>query len=100
MYERRRERRLKVLKAGKIVLSDLVAFDCTIRDISPGGAHLEFDTPISLPAEFNLRIVSADLLIPAATAWQRRLEAGVRFTGVGVIGPIGELVEECARAAA
>jgi len=88
MRERRRAQRLRVLKAGKVIITDWVAVDCTVRDISPHGARLEFDQPVDLPSEFTLRVVSADLTIPAATAWQRKLEAGVRFTGVATAGKV------------
>jgi hypothetical protein len=88
--DRRQERRLRVLKAGKVLLSDWLSVDCTVRDISSAGARLEFDVPVSLPGEFRLKLVSADLTIPAVCAWQRRLEAGIRFTGVGTVGTFGE----------
>ena len=87
MRDRRRARRQKVLKEGKIMLADGVAVNCIVRDISPGGARLELDGPVCLPGEFHLRIVAADLTLPAVPAWQRRDEVGVRFTGVGVSGP-------------
>jgi hypothetical protein len=41
-----------------------------------------------LPREFRLHIVSADLTVPATFAWQRRLEAGIRFTGIGMVGEV------------
>jgi len=88
MRERRRERRQKVLKEGKVLLTAWLSVNCIVRDISPGGARLEFEQPIDLPSEFRLRIVSADLTIPAVAAWQRRGEAGIRFTGVGVAGNV------------
>ena len=88
IYDRRGERRQKVLKEAKVLLSDRVSIDCLVRDISPSGARLEFFAPVSLPNEFRVRIVSAELTVPAALAWQRRLEAGVRFTGVGTVGQV------------
>ena len=88
IHDRRSERRQKVLKEGKLLLSGRVSIDCLVRDISPGGARLEFFGPVSLPGEFRLHIVSAELTVPAALAWQRRLEAGVRFTGVGTAGQV------------
>jgi hypothetical protein len=87
-HERRCEQRQRVLKEGKVLLTDHTSVDCVVRDLSPSGARIEFEGPIALPAEFRLRIVSADLTIPATAAWQRRLEAGLRFTGVGELGPI------------
>jgi hypothetical protein len=78
MRDRRAESRHRILKAGKVVLNDCIV-DCTVRDISTSGAHLEFEGPVCLPADFQLRFVGADLTIRASAAWQRRLEAGIRF---------------------
>lgn len=86
--ERRAERRVRVLKAGKLLVSEHVTLDCTVRDISPGGARIELDGPYGLPPELLLRVVAADLTIPAAVIWQRRYEAGIRFVGIGVVGPL------------
>lgn len=88
MLERRNERRVRMLKEGKVLLSDFVSANCTVRDISPSGARLELEGPISLPADFRLWIVSVEMMLPATAVWQRGLEAGVRFTGIGVAGRI------------
>jgi hypothetical protein len=88
LYDRRNERRQKVLKEGRVLLSDSTTIDCVVRDLSAGGARLEFAGPVSLPHEFRLRITSADLTVPATFAWQRRLEVGIRFTGVGTVGQV------------
>jgi hypothetical protein len=88
MYERRRSARIRILKEGRVLLNDQTALNCIVRDISAGGARLEFEGPVELPREFRLRIVSADLTIPARPIWQRRLEAGVTFTGVGQVGAV------------
>lgn len=90
MRDRRAERRHLVLKEGKVLLSDWILVDCMIRDISPHGARLEFNRKVELPEEFRLRIVSADLTIPATAAWMRRYEVGVRFTGVGRVGAVDD----------
>ena len=58
MSERRTERRIKVLKEGKVMLTDCVSVDCIVRDMSPGGARLKFEGPVYLPVDFQLRIVS------------------------------------------
>jgi hypothetical protein len=83
VQDRRKERRVKMLKAGKVVLTDCLAVNCAVRDISPNGARLEFEGPVALPETFSLRLVSAELDIPATVIWQRRLEAGIRFTDAG-----------------
>jgi hypothetical protein len=91
---------MKMLKEGKVLLSEFVAVTCCVRDITAGGARLEFDGPICLPDEFRLRIVSADLTIPATVCWQRRLEAGIRFTGIGKVGQVNQSTRPVARSAA
>jgi hypothetical protein len=83
--ERRSERRLKVLKEGRVLLDDYVAVNCSIRDITPAGARLEFEGPVCLPSVFRLRLVSTEVTFPATVVWQRKLEAGIRFTGIGVV---------------
>jgi hypothetical protein len=88
MHDRRNERRLKTLKEGRVELGGDVSVSCVVRDISPAGARLEFEAPAELPGEFRLLIVSAELTIPASLTWQRRFEAGVRFTGVGTAGGV------------
>lgn len=100
MRERRRERRLKVLKQAKVMLTDWVSVNCVIRDLSPGGARLEFDGPVCLPAEFRIRIPNADLTIPAVASWQRKSEAGVRFTGAGTAGDVDNSPMRILRSAA
>ena len=100
MSERRTERRIKVLKEGKVMLTDCVSVDCIVRDMSPGGARLKFEGPVYLPVEFHLRIVSADLTIPATPAWQKQSEAGVRFTGVGTVGYVDNSPKRIVRRAA
>jgi hypothetical protein len=85
MEEHRISHRRRTLKQGKIVLSDRVVLDCLIRDISAGGARLEFGAPTTLPDAFRLLVTASNLLIPAALAWQRGLVVGVRFTGPGEV---------------
>ncbi len=99
MRDRRRERRKRVLKEGKLMLTEWVSVRCMVRDISPGGARLEFDGPVDLPNAFHLCLVTADLTIPAVPAWQRRDEAGIRFTGVGVAGNVDNTPKRASQAA-
>lgn len=79
MQERQSTRR-KALKKGKILLSKWASIDCTIRDLSETGAKLQFEAPTELPAEFKLMIVTTEQVIPVELAWQRGLNAGVRFS--------------------
>lgn len=100
MCERRGERRRPVARKASVLLGDRASVNCTIRDLSPGGARLEFDGPTQLPDDFRLRIASADLIIPATAAWQSGREAGIRFTGVGSAGPVDNSPRRMVRSAA
>ena len=79
--EHRTSVRRRTLKEGKVILSDSTVMDCRIRDLSEGGARLEFGGLTNLPKEFRLLIVSSNTVVPAAIAWQRGQNVGVFFTG-------------------
>jgi hypothetical protein len=78
---RRSEFRVHVLKRARVVLSTMTAIDCEIRDITTGGARIEFAGPVALPETFHLMTVSTRQIVPVARVWQRGLAAGVRFSG-------------------
>jgi GGDEF domain-containing protein len=80
--DRRGERRQRVLKPGLIVLpgSDSVV-DCTIRDISSGGARLRVDGYFAPPARFDLILVGTGERRPVRVRWQVGTEVGVQFVG-------------------
>ena len=73
--------RSRTLKAAKVILTDWTTMDCTIRDISEGGARLLFGDAFTLPEDFRILIVMSNTIVPAKLLWQRGLTAGVAFTG-------------------
>jgi len=77
--EHRASTRRLTLKDGKAILSSSTLMNCTISDLSDGGACLEFGGLTSLPSEFKLRVVGAGMETPVELAWQRGYSAGVRF---------------------
>ena len=77
----RSEHRKRTLKEAKIVLTDWTVIDCTIRDISEGGARIVVGDAMTLPPEFRLHIVSSNTIVPVRLLWQRGTAAGVGFTG-------------------
>jgi hypothetical protein len=85
--EKRRFPRTRMLKAGKVILSEQSTIDCTIRDFSPGGARLVFAAPTPLPKLFRLLIVATDNMVPATLVWQKGLAAGVSFELPKDLGP-------------
>jgi PilZ domain len=79
--EHRDAHRQRTLKRGRVLLADRSTIDCTIRDISGGGAHLIFGDAFELPETFRLIIVTSNMVVPVHLQWQRGKEAGVAFTG-------------------
>ncbi len=78
---RRAHVRNKTLKEAKVVLSDWSSIDCLVRNLSEGGARLEFGDPTPLPQHFFVLIKSTNMLIPAQRTWLHGAVAGVEFTG-------------------
>ena len=77
----RGDHRQRTLKGARVLLTDASTIDCTIRDISKGGARLVFGDAFSLPNEFRLLLVSTNTIVPVRLQWQRGKMAGVGFTG-------------------
>ena len=81
-HECRAFARQRTAKDGKVILTKSTLLDCVVRDLSSGGARLEFAGPTALPSEFKLRISVEATAKPVELAWQRGLRAGVRFEGL------------------
>jgi PilZ domain len=79
--EHRDVHRQRTLKRARVVFADRSTIDCTIRDISKGGARLVFGTAFELPETFRLIIVTSSTIVPVRLQWQRGMEAGIAFTG-------------------
>ena len=77
----RGDHRQRTLKEARVLLTDWSTIDCTIRDISKGGARIVFGDAFSLPKEFRLLLVSTNTIVPVQLLWQRGKTAGVGFTG-------------------
>ncbi len=78
--ERRRWRRMRVLKHGKALLNDhSTVLDCTIRDLSQGGARLQIVNATVLPSSFRLSFVTDGTVREVRVVWRRAGEAGVEF---------------------
>jgi two-component system cell cycle response regulator len=73
--------RVRALKGAKVVLNDSSTMDCMIRNLSEGGARLEFSDPVALPDQFELLITADNTLVPVRRAWTRGNAVGVAFTG-------------------
>ncbi len=79
--ERRIQRRRRVIKGGKVVFNNgQSVIDCSVRDLSEGGAKLLLRDPIILPHDFQLQMLDGRL-IPCELRWARNGAVGVKFRG-------------------
>jgi PilZ domain len=77
-----RPKRARVFKKGKMVFQNgLRSIPCMVRNISEGGAMLEFETAFLLPQEFNLYIDLEDYEVTCERRWEKGLRCGVQFIG-------------------
>jgi hypothetical protein len=75
---RRNVPRHRVLKTGSIEFSD-TALECTVRELSGGGAALEVVSPLFIPDRFTLFIPSEQSRRSCRIAWRKNRRMGVIF---------------------
>jgi hypothetical protein len=76
---RRSQDRRTVLKGAKIVFNNgKGVMVCRVRDLSPGGARLEFPPRQALPETFELHVVGQPVR-RCERRWVRNNIVGVRF---------------------
>lgn len=81
--ERRPERRRRTLLGGCIVFDEgKQVFDCTIRDLSKGGARITLPTGQSVPKNVYLIHLRDRLVYDADIVWRKDGEAGLSFASV------------------
>jgi hypothetical protein len=78
MEERRAQPRQRILKAGTIEF-DGGSIDCTIRNMSPTGAALDVASPVGIPREITLNIVSSHERQNCQIVWRKEKRIGVVF---------------------
>jgi hypothetical protein len=77
--DRRRQPRLRALKAGRAILpGGRSTFDCMIRNLSPIGAKVTFESTTDIPPEFRLRLDDGTTH-DCAVKWRSARELGVEF---------------------
>ncbi|HEY1612314.1 MAG TPA: PilZ domain-containing protein [Rhizomicrobium sp.] len=78
--ELRAVHRRRTFIAGRVAFRDgSQTFACTIRDVSDGGARLEFPGTILLPSRFFLVTSKHNHAFEAEVAWRHPTLLGVRF---------------------
>lgn len=80
--DQRKYPRHRVFKEAKIVSSAFRgAINVTIRDLSVGGARIDIPPFVDIPEEFDLLVISENLLYPAAARWSGGISLGIEFVG-------------------
>jgi hypothetical protein len=82
-FDHRRSHRRIVVEDARIVdkRGGWSLIDCTVRDISEGGAKLQLDPCVEVPANFDLLLVKELQIIPVRIRWRRRGFMGIQFSG-------------------
>jgi hypothetical protein len=79
MIEHRRHPRFLMFKVGKIFYNQCsAAIDCTIRNVSDGGACLQVRS-FEIPDRFDLLIEGETGTTPCYIAWKSDTRIGVSF---------------------
>jgi hypothetical protein len=71
-----------VLKEGKLIFGQGHAvIDCTIDNMSEGGAHIRITSSHGVPQEFYLAEASRGVIHRAEVAWRTTTGMGLRLLG-------------------
>jgi hypothetical protein len=80
--DQRKYPRHRVFKEAKIVSSTFRgAINVTIRELSVGGARIDRPPHVEIPKEFDLLVVSENLLYPSVAKWSSGISTGIEFAG-------------------
>jgi PilZ domain len=79
MNEKRTAPRHRVLKHGTLAFGGGGSVDCTVRNISSGGARLDVANPFRLPQSFTLVIESDHFMRRCRPVWCSDTRIGVAF---------------------
>jgi len=78
--EMRADRRRRVLKGGNLYFNKgYGAYQCTVRNLSDGGALIEMEDSSGLPSSFDFLISGEAKPVTASIAWRLRGKAGLKF---------------------
>jgi hypothetical protein len=77
--EKRTHARHRVFKAGRLAFNSGGSVECTVRNISPGGARVDLASPAGLPQSFTLLIAADHFGQRCHPVWTRNMQIGVAF---------------------
>ncbi|HEV7874102.1 MAG TPA: PilZ domain-containing protein [Enterovirga sp.] len=83
MEERRKTVRQRSYLGGRIAFNNRSStMDCTVRNMSAGGARVAFSDTVVLPQDVDLAIRQKGLNARARVVWRSATEMGVSFLAV------------------
>ena len=83
MEERRKTVRQRSYLGGRIAFNNRSStMDCTVRNMSAGGARVAFSDTVVLPQDLDLAIRQKGLNARARVVWRSATEMGVSFLAV------------------
>ena len=71
--------RRRSILGGRVFLDEGGAWDCTIRDLSEGGAKITSEAPLEKGLEFDLKINKFEDIRRVEVMWAGGNDAGIRF---------------------
>ncbi|MEA2949753.1 MAG: hypothetical protein QOI40_5083 [Alphaproteobacteria bacterium] len=78
--ERRQQSRARTLKAARILLNQHHSvIDCTVRNLSPGGACLNVASSLGIPERFDVIFEADHSIRPCRLVWHKEKQLGVEF---------------------
>jgi hypothetical protein len=77
--ERRKFQRHRVLKGASISFNNSGAITCTVRNLSDGGACLDFGCAAGIPQNFTLVLDADQVVRQSRVVWKKADRIGVAF---------------------
>ena len=79
--ERRRQQRTRTLKSARILFNQhRSVIDCTVRNISSGGACLNVASVVGIPERFDVLFEADQSIRSCRMVWHREKQIGVEFS--------------------
>lgn len=78
LAERRLDVRRRVFKGG-VIIFDGTGIDCTVRNLSDGGAALDVANGAAIPPRFRLSIRADDFVARCRMIWNDGRRVGIAF---------------------
>ena len=80
---RRTERRYRCFRTARIMFNrGFAVFDCTVRNISRGGALLEMETLLGIPKKFEIAFEYGEPPRPCEVRWRTDQRMGIAFADI------------------